>query len=92
MKMIQNDKKIKRNYTRFRLVNEKATLDLQAFTRFLYLLQLISKKSLVSVRLTTKITSVLGFKFFLLNPSSRTMVLGSTQPLTEMSTRNVPRG
>jgi hypothetical protein len=24
------------------------------------------------------------------NPSSRTMVLGSTQPLTEMSTRNIP--
>jgi hypothetical protein len=26
------------------------------------------------------------------NPSSRTMVLGSTQPLTEMSTRNIPGG
>jgi hypothetical protein len=26
------------------------------------------------------------------NPSSRTMALGSTQPLTEMSTRNVPGG
>jgi hypothetical protein len=26
------------------------------------------------------------------NPSSRTMVLGSTQPLTEMSTRNIPLG
>jgi hypothetical protein len=25
------------------------------------------------------------------NPSSRTMALGSTQPLTEMSTRNLPR-
>jgi hypothetical protein len=24
------------------------------------------------------------------NPSSRTMALGSTQPLTEMSTRNLP--
>jgi hypothetical protein len=24
------------------------------------------------------------------NPSSRTMALGSTQPLTEMSTRNIP--
>jgi hypothetical protein len=24
------------------------------------------------------------------NPSSRTMTLGSTQPLTEMSTRNLP--
>jgi hypothetical protein len=28
--------------------------------------------------------------FNLLNPSSRTMVLRSTQPLTEMSTRNIP--
>jgi hypothetical protein len=30
--------------------------------------------------------------FNLLNPSSRNMALGSTQPLTEMSTRNVPGG
>jgi hypothetical protein len=30
--------------------------------------------------------------FNLSNPSSRTMALGSTQPLTEMSTRNVPVG
>jgi hypothetical protein len=28
--------------------------------------------------------------FNLPNPSSRTMALGSTQPLTEMSTRNFP--
>jgi hypothetical protein len=28
--------------------------------------------------------------FNLSNPSSRTMALGSTQPLTEMSTRNLP--
>jgi hypothetical protein len=28
--------------------------------------------------------------FNLLNPSSRNMALGSTQPLTEMSTRNLP--
>jgi hypothetical protein len=26
------------------------------------------------------------------NPSSRIMALGSTQPLTEMSTRNIPGG
>jgi hypothetical protein len=26
------------------------------------------------------------------NPSSRTMALGSTQPLTEINTRNVPGG
>jgi hypothetical protein len=26
------------------------------------------------------------------HPSSRTMALGSSQPLTEMSTRNLPRG
>jgi hypothetical protein len=30
------------------------------------------------------------FFFNLPNPSSRTMALGSTQPLTEMSTRNFP--
>jgi hypothetical protein len=30
--------------------------------------------------------------FNLHNPSSRTMTLGSTQPLTEMSTRNLPEG
>jgi hypothetical protein len=30
--------------------------------------------------------------FNLPNPSSHTMALGSTQPLTEMSTRNIPGG
>jgi hypothetical protein len=30
--------------------------------------------------------------FNLLNPSNRTMALGSTQPLTEMDTRNLPGG
>jgi hypothetical protein len=30
--------------------------------------------------------------FNLPNPSSRTMALGSTQPLTEMSTRDLPEG
>jgi hypothetical protein len=30
--------------------------------------------------------------FNLPNPSSRTMALGSTQPLTEMSTRDLPGG
>jgi hypothetical protein len=34
---------------------------------------------------------VIGF-FNLPNPSSRTSALGSTQPLTEMSTRNLPGG
>jgi hypothetical protein len=34
-----------------------------------------------------------GVDFFNLpNPSSRTIALGSTQPLTEMSTRNLPGG
>jgi hypothetical protein len=34
-----------------------------------------------------------GIDFFNLpNPSSRTMALGSTQPLTEMITRNTPGG
>jgi hypothetical protein len=30
--------------------------------------------------------------FTLPNPSSHTMALGSTQPLTKMSTRNIPGG
>jgi hypothetical protein len=30
--------------------------------------------------------------FNLPNPSSRNMALGSTEPLTEMSTRNLPGG
>jgi hypothetical protein len=34
---------------------------------------------------------VIGF-FIWPNPSSCTMALGSTQPLTEMSTRNLPGG
>jgi hypothetical protein len=34
---------------------------------------------------------IIGF-FNLPNPSSRTMALGSTQHLTEMSTRNLPAG
>jgi hypothetical protein len=34
---------------------------------------------------------VFGF-FNWRNPSSRTVVLGSTQPVTEMSTRNFPGG
>jgi hypothetical protein len=34
---------------------------------------------------------VIGF-FNWPNPSSRIMALGSTQPLTEMSTRNLPGG
>jgi hypothetical protein len=34
---------------------------------------------------------VIGF-FNLSNPSSRTMALGSTQPLTEMSTKKIPGG
>jgi hypothetical protein len=34
---------------------------------------------------------VIGF-FNVPNPSSRTMALGSTQPLTEMGTRNLPGG
>jgi hypothetical protein len=32
------------------------------------------------------------WNFSLLNPSDRTIVLGSTQPLTEMSTRDISWG
>jgi hypothetical protein len=38
------------------------------------------------------IESRLGEFFNLSNPSSRNMALGSTQPLAEMSTRNLPGG
>jgi hypothetical protein len=38
------------------------------------------------------IESRCGRFFNLPNPSSRTMALGSTQPLTEMSTTNLPVG
>jgi hypothetical protein len=33
-----------------------------------------------------------SFSLLLPNPSSRIMALGSTQPLTEISTRNFPEG
>jgi len=35
---------------------------------------------------------MVSLKFFSDNPSCRTMALGSTQPLTEMSTRCISRG
>jgi hypothetical protein len=35
---------------------------------------------------------LLDFFFNLPNPSRRTMALGSTQPLSEISTRNLPGG
>jgi hypothetical protein len=42
-------------------------------------------------RLPVRVPDKVDF-FNLPNPSSRTMALGSTQPLTEMSTRNLPGG
>jgi hypothetical protein len=44
-----------------------------------------------SWKVTGSIPDVIGF-FNLPNPSSRNMALGSTQPLTEKSTRNLPGG
>jgi hypothetical protein len=44
-----------------------------------------------SRKVAGSIPDVIGF-FNWPNPSSRTMALGSTQPLTEMSTRNLPGG
>ena len=35
---------------------------------------------------------MVSLEFFIDNPSCRTMTLGSTQPLTEMSTRNISWG
>jgi hypothetical protein len=42
-------------------------------------------------RLLVRVPDEVDF-FNLPNPSSRTMAPGSTQPLTEMSTRNLPGG
>jgi hypothetical protein len=42
-------------------------------------------------RLPVKVPDEVDF-FNLRNPSRRTMALGSTQPLTKMSTRNLPGG
>jgi hypothetical protein len=42
-------------------------------------------------RLLVRVLDVVDF-FNLPNPSSHTMALGSTQPLTKMSTRNFPGG
>jgi hypothetical protein len=43
-------------------------------------------------RSPVRVPDEVDFFFQLTNLSSRTMVLGSTQPLTEMSTRNFPGG
>jgi hypothetical protein len=45
----------------------------------------------ISPKVAGSIPDVIGF-FDWPNPSSRTMALPSTQPLPEMSTRNIPRG
>jgi hypothetical protein len=42
-------------------------------------------------RSSVRVPDVVDF-FNLPNPSSCTMVLGSTQPLTQVSTRNLPGG
>jgi hypothetical protein len=49
---------------------------------------LLSNKSKVAGSVLVEVTGC----FKLPNPSSRTMALGSTQPPTEMSTRNLPEG
>jgi hypothetical protein len=45
------------------------------------------------MKVAGSIVDVIGFFFFNLpNPSSHTMTLGPTRPLSEMSTRNLPGG
>ena len=52
-----------------------------------------NEKSTVEVQSTKKnIPDGVTGIFYWLNPSCRTMALGSTQPLTEMSTRNISWG
>jgi hypothetical protein len=46
---------------------------------------------LQAARWSVRVPDEVNF-FNLPNPFSRIMALGSTQPLTEMSTRNLPRG
>jgi hypothetical protein len=41
---------------------------------------------MVAVSISVEVTEIFNWP----NPSNRTMALGSTQPLTEMSTRNLP--
>jgi hypothetical protein len=43
-------------------------------------------------RSPVRVPNEMDFFFNLPNPSSRTMALGSSQPLTEMSTGNLPGG
>jgi hypothetical protein len=43
-------------------------------------------------RVAGSIPDEINGSFNLSDPSSRTMALGSTQPLTEMSTRSLPGG
>jgi hypothetical protein len=43
-------------------------------------------------RSPVRVPDEMDFFFNLPNPFSRTMALGSTEPLTEMSTRNLPGG
>jgi hypothetical protein len=45
---------------------------------------------LTSRKVASSTPDEVDFFFNLPNPSSRTMALESTQPLTEMSTRNLP--
>jgi hypothetical protein len=50
------------------------------------------KKKLKAGRSPVCVPDEVDFFFNLLNPSSRTMTLGTTQALTEMSTRNLTGG
>jgi hypothetical protein len=43
-------------------------------------------------RSPVRVPDEVNFFFNLLNSSSRIMALGSTQPVTEMSTRDLPEG
>jgi hypothetical protein len=62
-----------------------------SYTTFLYLLRSWLRHYVPSRMVAGSNSNKVDF-FNLPNPSSRTMTLGSTQPLTEMSTRNLPVG
>jgi hypothetical protein len=77
-----------------KLINHKNNFaDLTKNMYALYCIQIFSSKYLTKSSDLLKTTCTLySIEILWVNPSSRTMALWSTQPLTEMSTRNLPEG
>jgi hypothetical protein len=69
------------------IVNWKGCGQKQEWPTLKYILSIVTRRNVAR----SIPNEVIGC-FNLPNPSSRTMAVGSTQPLTEMSTRNLPAG